>query len=154
MNRFSKDVDTLDNLLAGSFALPRHVTCSNPIIPDSFRMFLATLANIIGAIVFVSIILPWFLIAVAVVSVFYIMAAAFYRASAREMKVRTSQNILLLSIYRQGTPSVWKPSCDHRYIPISLSPYQGLRQFVLIMRKVDSSKKIETGWTMRIELIG
>ena len=54
-------------------------------------MFLATLANIIGAIVFVSIILPWFLIAVAVVSVFYIMAAAFYRASAREMKVRTSQ---------------------------------------------------------------
>jgi len=90
MNRFSKDVDTLDNLLAGSFACPTHVTRSNLIIPDSFRMFLATLANIIGAIVFVSIILPWFLIAVAVVSAFYVMAAAFYRASAREMKVRAS----------------------------------------------------------------
>jgi len=88
MNRFSKDVDTLDNLLAGSFACPAHITRSDLIIADSFRMFLVTLANIIGAIIFVSIILPWFLIAVAVVSVFYIMVAAFYRASAREIKVR------------------------------------------------------------------
>jgi len=88
MNRFSKDVDTLDNLLAGSFACPAHITRSDLIIADSFRMFLVTLANIIGAIIFVSIILPWFLIAVAVVSVFYVIAAAFYRASAREIKVR------------------------------------------------------------------
>jgi hypothetical protein len=91
MNRFSKDVDTLDNLLAGSFAWPRHVIRSNPIIPDSFRIFIASLSNIIGAILFVSVILSWFLIAVAVVSVFYIMATAFYRASAREMKVRVSK---------------------------------------------------------------
>ena len=58
-------------------------------------MFIATLLNIIGAIVFVSVILPWFLIAVAVVSVFYIIAAAFYRASAREMKVRFSKALYL-----------------------------------------------------------
>lgn len=90
MNRFSKDIDTLDNLLAGSFAWLTHVTRSDLIIADSYRMFLATLSNIIGAVIFVSIILPWFLIAVAVVSVFYVMAAAFYRASAREMKVRAS----------------------------------------------------------------
>ena len=89
MNRFSKDIDTLDNMLAGSFAWPTHVTCSN-LFADSYRMFLTIFSNIIGAIVFVSIILPWFLVAVAVVSVFYVIAAAFYRASAREMKVRAS----------------------------------------------------------------
>ena len=90
MNRFSKDVDTLDNLLAGSFAWPTHITRSNFSIADSYRMFLVSLANIIGAIVFVSIVTLWFLIAVAVVSAFYIMAAVFYRASAREIKVRPS----------------------------------------------------------------
>jgi ABC-type multidrug transport system permease subunit len=51
-------------------------------------MFLSTLSNILGAIILISIILPWFLIAVVIVSILYAMAAAFYRASAREMKVR------------------------------------------------------------------
>ncbi|KAH9063931.1 ABC transporter [Lactarius vividus] len=69
MNRFSKDIDTIDNLLA-----------------DSFRMLINTFSTIIGAIVLISILLPWFLIAVAVVLVLYAMASAFYRASAREMK--------------------------------------------------------------------
>jgi ABC-type multidrug transport system fused ATPase/permease subunit len=63
------------------------------IIADSFRMFLGTFSNIIGAVVLISIILPWFLIAVAVVSVLYAMAAAFYRASARETKVRASRTL-------------------------------------------------------------
>ena len=53
-------------------------------------MFLISSSNIIGAVAFVSIITPWFLIAAAVVSVIYIMAAVFYRASAREIKVRAS----------------------------------------------------------------
>jgi ABC-type multidrug transport system permease subunit len=53
-------------------------------------MFFGTFSNIIGAVVLISIILPWFLIAVAVVFVLYSMAAAFYRASARETKVRAS----------------------------------------------------------------
>ncbi|KAH9003061.1 ABC transporter [Lactarius hatsudake] len=69
MNRFSKDIDTIDNMLA-----------------DSFRMLINTFSTIIGAIVLISILLPWFLIAVAVVLVLYAMASAFYRASAREMK--------------------------------------------------------------------
>lgn len=55
---------------------------------DSLRMFMMTSSNIIGAIVLVSIVQPWFLIAVAVVLVFYLYAAAFYRTSARELKVR------------------------------------------------------------------
>ncbi|KAI9463349.1 ABC transporter [Lactarius psammicola] len=69
MNRFSKDIDTIDNVLV-----------------DSFRSLINTISSIIGAIVLISILLPWFLIVIAVVSVLYAMASAFYRASAREMK--------------------------------------------------------------------
>ena len=54
-------------------------------------MLISTSSNIIGAVVLISILLPWFLIAVAVVFVLYAMASAFYRASAREMKVRVLQ---------------------------------------------------------------
>ncbi|KAH9902793.1 P-loop containing nucleoside triphosphate hydrolase protein [Cubamyces lactineus] len=69
MNRFAKDVDTIDNMLG-----------------DAMRMFVATLANILGAIILIAIVLPWFLIAVGAVSVAYVWAALFYRASARELK--------------------------------------------------------------------
>ncbi len=54
-------------------------------------MLLNTASSIVGAIILISIVLPWFLIAVAIVLVLYSMAAAFYRASAREMKVRALQ---------------------------------------------------------------
>ena len=54
-------------------------------------MLISTSSNIIGAVVLISILLPWFLIAVAVVFVLYAMASAFYRSSAREMKVRVPQ---------------------------------------------------------------
>ena len=70
MNRFSKDIDTIDNLLG-----------------DALRMFSATLANILGAIILIAIVLPWFLIGVAAIALLYVWAAAFYRASARELKV-------------------------------------------------------------------
>ncbi|KAI0303610.1 ABC transporter [Multifurca ochricompacta] len=80
MNRFSKDIDTIDNMLA-----------------DSFRMFLNTFSGIIGAVILISIIIPWFLIAVVIVSVLYAMSAAFYRASAREMK--RLEAILRSSLY-------------------------------------------------------
>ena len=39
----------------------------------------------------ISILFPWFLVAVGVVFVLYALAAAFYRASARETIVRASQ---------------------------------------------------------------
>ncbi|XP_006459320.1 hypothetical protein AGABI2DRAFT_66472, partial [Agaricus bisporus var. bisporus H97] len=86
MNRFSKDVDNMDNVLA-----------------DSLRMFLLTMSNIIGAIVLVSIVQPWFLLAVAVILVVYLYAAAFYRASARELKVHA---ILRSSLYSHFSESL------------------------------------------------
>ena len=63
------DIDTIDNLLG-----------------DSLRMFFATLSNILGAIILIAIVVPWFLIAVAAILTVYLWAAIFYRASARELK--------------------------------------------------------------------
>ena len=49
-------------------------------------MFMGTFSSILGAIILISIVLPWFLIGVFVILLGYIYAAAFYRASARELK--------------------------------------------------------------------
>jgi ABC-type multidrug transport system fused ATPase/permease subunit len=49
-------------------------------------MFANTLSSIFGAIILISIVLPWFLIGVLCVAILYVYAAAFYRASARELK--------------------------------------------------------------------
>lgn len=81
MNRFSKDIDTVDNLLG-----------------DALRMFSATLANILGAIILIAIVLPWFLIGVAAITLLYVWAAAFYRASARELKVCIGSFLHLSSV--------------------------------------------------------
>ncbi|KAG1785703.1 ABC transporter [Suillus plorans] len=69
MNRFTKDIDTVDNLIG-----------------DSFRIFASTGSQNIGAIILVSIIIPYFLIVVFFVLICYYYAALFYRASARELK--------------------------------------------------------------------
>ena len=53
MNRFSKDIDTIDNTVS-----------------DSLRMFLMTSSNIVGAFVLIGVINPWFLKAVAAIMVF------------------------------------------------------------------------------------
>jgi len=50
-------------------------------------MFVATTSGILGAIILISIIMPWFLIAVACIMIGYVYVASFYRASARELMV-------------------------------------------------------------------
>lgn len=77
------DIDTVDNLLG-----------------DAMRMLVATLANIVGAIILIGVVIPWFLVAVAAVLVCYIWAAFFYRASARELKVS-------LASYRSHTSHMY-----------------------------------------------
>lgn len=52
------------------------------------RMLVGISSTIFGAIILISVLLPWFLIAVVFILIVYIYAAAFYRASARELKVR------------------------------------------------------------------
>ncbi|KAJ3566148.1 hypothetical protein NP233_g7188 [Leucocoprinus birnbaumii] len=87
MNRFAKDVDNMDNLLG-----------------DSLRLFSTTFSSILGAIILIAIVLPWFLIAVAVITLGYIYAAAFYRASARELKRLDA--ILRSSLYSHFSESL------------------------------------------------
>ena len=50
-------------------------------------MLVGTSSMIFGAIILISVLLPWFLIGVFFILIIYIYAAAFYRASARELKV-------------------------------------------------------------------
>ncbi|KAF9268335.1 hypothetical protein L218DRAFT_954696 [Marasmius fiardii PR-910] len=69
MNRFSKDIDTIDNLLG-----------------DALRMLATTASTILGAIILISVLLPYFLIPVFVILSVYLYAAHFYRTSAREFK--------------------------------------------------------------------
>ncbi|GAA5878573.1 hypothetical protein JCM1840_007455 [Sporobolomyces johnsonii] len=80
MNRFSKDIDTVDNILS-----------------DSFRMFVSTASSVVGSIVLIAIVQHWFLLVVAGVFCLYGFAASFYRQSARELK--RLDNLLRSSLY-------------------------------------------------------
>ena len=87
MNRFSKDIDTIDNTLS-----------------DSMRMFLMTSANVLGSFVLIAIIVPWFLVAVGVMLIVYYGFALYYRASARELKRLDA--ILRSSLYAHFSESL------------------------------------------------
>ncbi|EIN04040.1 hypothetical protein PUNSTDRAFT_55872 [Punctularia strigosozonata HHB-11173 SS5] len=87
MNRFAKDIDTIDNTLG-----------------DALRMFANTLSGILGAIILISIILPWFLIAVFAILFVYYFYAIFYRSSARELKRLDA--ILRSSLYSHFSESL------------------------------------------------
>jgi hypothetical protein len=67
-----------------SFEHPTGLFVDHP--TDSLRMFANTASAILGAIILISIVLPWFLIGVFFIFILYVYAAAFYRASARELK--------------------------------------------------------------------
>jgi ABC-type multidrug transport system fused ATPase/permease subunit len=69
LNRLTKDIDTLDNTLG-----------------DALRMLVSTAANIVGAIVLISIVEPYFLIAVFGVFVIYGQLAFWYQKSALAFK--------------------------------------------------------------------
>ncbi|PVF97426.1 ABC protein [Serendipita vermifera] len=69
MGVFGKDVDTLDNQLA-----------------DSMRMFVLSVANVLGAVIIITIFLYYFIAAAIVIAVGYSYFAAYYRESARELK--------------------------------------------------------------------
>lgn len=68
-HRFSKDMDTLDN-----------------IIGEAMRTLIGTIVQVIGSIVLIAILTPYFLIPVAVILVLYFWIAAYYRSTARELR--------------------------------------------------------------------
>ncbi|KAG6837247.1 hypothetical protein H0H93_012642 [Arthromyces matolae] len=66
---FGKDIDNMDNQL-----------------PESMRMLIFTLAQLTGSIVIITVVEPYFIIVAVAISFGYQYFAAFYRASAREVK--------------------------------------------------------------------
>ena len=51
------------------------------------RTLMGTMVQIIGAVALVSSVLPWFLIAVSAILIFYYWIALYYRSAARDIKV-------------------------------------------------------------------
>ncbi|KAF2156832.1 ABC multidrug transporter-like protein [Myriangium duriaei CBS 260.36] len=68
-NRFSKDVDTMDNTLT-----------------DSFRMFFLTAAAVIAVFILIIAYFYYFAIALAPLFLLFLFSSNYYRASAREIK--------------------------------------------------------------------
>ncbi|KAK7757251.1 ATP-binding cassette transporter yor1 [Diatrype stigma] len=68
-NRFSRDVDVMDNNLT-----------------DAMRMYFMTLVTIVSVFALIIAYFHWFALALAPLSVLFVMAASYYRASAREVK--------------------------------------------------------------------
>lgn len=103
------DIDTIDNTLGGWILVisGTHIHLTALMHEDSLRMFMSTLANIVGAIILIAIVLPWFLIAVFALSACYLWAAFFYRASARELKVRLLPWYLSVVLTTRLSPATW-----------------------------------------------
>ncbi|KXT18138.1 hypothetical protein AC579_7720 [Pseudocercospora musae] len=68
-NRFSKDVDTMDNSLT-----------------DSIRMFFLTMVMIVSVFILIIAYYYYFVIALVPLTVLFVFSANYYRASARELK--------------------------------------------------------------------
>lgn len=66
---FGKDIDSIDNQLS-----------------QSMRLLIITLSSVMGSIIIVSVLEPYFVIAVFFIALGYSYFAAFYRAGAREVK--------------------------------------------------------------------
>ncbi|PBK75557.1 ABC protein [Armillaria solidipes] len=66
---FGKDIDSIDNQL-----------------PTSMRLFVMTMSNVMGAVIIITVLEHYFIIAVVIIAFGYQYFASFYRASAREMK--------------------------------------------------------------------
>ncbi|KAG7451077.1 ABC protein [Guyanagaster necrorhizus] len=66
---FGKDIDSIDNQL-----------------PTSMRLFVITMSNVMGAVIIITVLEHYFIIAVFIIAFGYQYFASFYRASAREMR--------------------------------------------------------------------
>ncbi|CAB4387319.1 unnamed protein product [Rhizophagus irregularis] len=106
INRFSKDVDTCDNLLS-----------------ESYRMFYTTLAVVIGTFILISVKFVLFLIPLIPLMILYYVAALYYRSTNRELKRLDS--ILRSSLYAHfsetltGLPTIRAYREQNRFISIN-----------------------------------
>ncbi|KAF9163643.1 hypothetical protein DFQ26_002301 [Actinomortierella ambigua] len=87
INRFSKDVDSVDNMLS-----------------EAYRMFVNTGAIVISTFILICVIFPLFLVPLVPMLVFYYYAAVYYRSTSRELKRLDS--ILRSSLYAHFSESL------------------------------------------------
>ncbi|MBW0469278.1 hypothetical protein O181_008993 [Austropuccinia psidii MF-1] len=87
MNRLSKDMDSIDNLLN-----------------DSLRMALATFSDVIGSVVLIGLRSQWFLLVLAALSLVYAYFARLYRPSARD--IQRLDNLLRSRLYAHFSESL------------------------------------------------
>ncbi|KAF5334268.1 hypothetical protein D9758_015549 [Tetrapyrgos nigripes] len=85
-----KDIDSADlsiHLYIAGFAHTSHLNVDiDNLLPTSLRLFALTIANVLGAVIVISILEYYFLIAVFIIFFGYRYFGAYYSASAREMK--------------------------------------------------------------------
>ncbi|KAF7506363.1 hypothetical protein GJ744_011829 [Endocarpon pusillum] len=86
-NRFSKDIDSMDNNLT-----------------DAFRMYLITLTMIISVFALIIAFFPFFGIALVPLLLIFLFAASYYRASAREMK--RHESVLRSSVFARFSEAI------------------------------------------------
>jgi ATP-binding cassette, subfamily C (CFTR/MRP), member 1 len=86
-NRFSKDIDSMDNNLT-----------------DAFRMYLITLTMIISVFALIIAFFPYFAIALVPLLFIFLFSASYYRASAREMK--RHESVLRSSVFARFSEAI------------------------------------------------
>lgn len=61
---------------------------------------MATFSGVIGGILLITIVIPWFILGAFVVGILYAYSAAFYRSSARELKVFFKHILIIDNLFR------------------------------------------------------
>lgn len=95
-NRFSKDVDIMDNILQ-----------------DAMRMYMFTLAMIISVFILIIAYFYYFAIALGPLFLLFLFSAGYYRASAREMK--RHESVLRSDVFARFTEGVSGTSSIRAY---------------------------------------
>ncbi|KAL4888888.1 P-loop containing nucleoside triphosphate hydrolase protein [Aspergillus ambiguus] len=95
-NRFSKDIQVMDNELS-----------------DAMRMYTLTMTMIISIIILIIVFYHYFAIALAPLILLFLMASNYYRASARELK--RHEAVLRSTVYARFSEAITGTACIRAY---------------------------------------
>ncbi|ELU43847.1 multidrug resistance-associated ABC transporter [Rhizoctonia solani AG-1 IA] len=129
-----------------------HVDTIDNVIGDACRMFIGTLVQIIGAVVLISVVQPWFLLAVAIVLLAYYWIALYYRASAREVKRLDA--VLRSSLYAHFGEAIGGISTIHAYQVSSQFKLENERRMDLENRAYWITTVNQRWLSLRLDFLG
>lgn len=95
-NRFSKDIDVMDNNLS-----------------DSIRMYLLTLGQIVSTMILILVYFWYFIAALVPLAILFVTSAYYYRASAREIK--RHEALLRSHVFAKFSESIYGTSTIRAY---------------------------------------